>query len=236
LAVWEKNADFGVSFAAMARLAASHNRMFRQAAAAYLKPPSHSSVLPPFGPNQRSASFPYSTQFVYAGKSIDSELGVQVFDGAKPFWPAIRILPSGASLHSADSSPLSDTPLHGESQGSSNGVMRSWKRTEDGNIYVQCITAVYALARDPSPRVASLGRQVLRIVGVEAQVVKPSRASGLPTHQRNASVPAIPPTPPNPGVLHRSTSWVASASGWQCFPLANYCSSLIVFLVVLHLS
>ncbi|CAM6047767.1 unnamed protein product, partial [Sphagnum compactum] len=198
---------------AMARLAASHNRMFRQAAAAYLKPPSHCSVLPPFGPNQRSASFPYSTQFVYAGKSIDSELGVQVFDGAKPFWPAIRILPSGASLHSADSSPLSDTPLHGESPGSSNGVMRSWKRTEDGNIYVQCITAVYALARDPSPRVASLGRQVLRIVGVEAQVVKPSRASGLPTHQRNASVPAIPPTPPNPGVLHRSTSWVASASG-----------------------
>jgi hypothetical protein len=78
--------------AAMARLAASHNWMFRQAAAAYLKPPSHSSGFPPIGLNHRSASFLYSTQFMYSGKSIeDSELWVlQVFQWVPhftPFWP-----------------------------------------------------------------------------------------------------------------------------------------------------
>jgi regulator-associated protein of mTOR len=77
---------------AMARLAASHNWMFRQAAAAYLKPPSHSSGFPPIGLNHRSASFLYSTQFMYSGKSIeDSELWVlQVFQWVPhftPFWP-----------------------------------------------------------------------------------------------------------------------------------------------------
>ncbi|CAM6060131.1 unnamed protein product [Sphagnum tenellum] len=167
---------------AMARLAASHNWMFRQAAAAYLKPPSHSSGFPPIGLNHRSASFLYSTQFMYS-----------------------------------DNSPVSDTSLHGESPGSSDGFMRSWKRTEDGNVYVQCITAVYTLARDPYPRVASLGRQVLRIAGVEAHTVKASRAGSsgslLPTHQTNMSIPCLPPTYLIPGVIHRSASCLASASG-----------------------
>lgn len=119
-------------------------------------------------------------------------------------------------LKSAGNSPLSDTPLLAESvvNGSSNGACRSWKRTEEGNFYVQCITAVYALARDPSPRVAILGRQVLRIVGVESAVVASrAGANGVINHQRNVSVPALPPTLPMPGVLHRSTSWVASSSG-----------------------
>ncbi|KAH9551661.1 hypothetical protein CY35_09G025100 [Sphagnum magellanicum] len=167
---------------AMARLAASHNWMFRQAAAAYLKPPSHSSGFSPIGLNHRSASFLYSTQFMYS-----------------------------------DNSPVSDTSLHGESPGSSDGFMRSWKRTEDGNVYVQCITAVYTLARDPYPRVASLGRQVLRIAGVEAHSVKASRAGSsgllLPTHQTNMSIPCLPPTSLIPGVIHRSASCLASASG-----------------------
>lgn len=74
--------------------------------------------------------------------------------------------------------------------------------------------AAYALARDPFPRVASLGRKVLRIGGVEsAQVVVPSRAGGVVGYPRNPPVVALPPTPPMAGVLHRSTSWVASSSG-----------------------
>lgn len=121
---------------------------------------------------------------------------------------------------SAGNSPLPDNPVLGDcigiGNGPSNGGTRSSRRSEDGNVYVQCITAVYALARDPSPRVASLGRQVLRIVGVEsAQVVVASRVgmNGVVNPQRNASVAALPPTPPMAGVLHRSTSWVASSSG-----------------------
>jgi len=218
----------------MARLAASHNWMFRQAAAAYLKPPSHSSGFSPIGPNHRSASFLYSTQFMYSGKSIeDSELWVlQVFQWVPhftSFWPTPSKLCFFFSeqflspcIHSADNSPVSDTSLHGESPGSSDGFMRSWKRTEDGNVYVQCITAVYTLARDPYPRVASLGRQVLRIAGVEAHSVKASRAGSsgllLPTHQTNMSIPCLPPTSLIPGVIHRSASCLASASGWQSSP------------------
>jgi len=36
-------------------------------------------------------------------------------------------------------------------------------------------------------------------VGVESQVVKPSRASGLSTHQQKATIFGILPTPPNLG-------------------------------------
>lgn len=78
---------------------------------------------------------------------------------------------------------------------------------------MQCIIAVYALARDPFPRVASLGRKVLRIGGVESAQVVASRAGGVVSYPRNPPVAALPPTPPMPGVLHRSTSWVASSSG-----------------------
>jgi regulator-associated protein of mTOR len=78
---------------------------------------------------------------------------------------------------------------------------------------VQCIMAVYALAKDPSPRVASLSRKVLRIGGVESTQVVASRANGgMVNYPRNPPVAALPPTP-MPGVMHRSTSWVTSSSG-----------------------
>lgn len=109
---------------------------------------------------------------------------------------------------------MSGSQFLGESVGGPTNVgSRSWKRSEDGNVYVQCVTAVYTLARDPYPRVACLGRQVLRIMGVEsAQIVTPAR-NKAGSHQRNSSVPALPPSPSIAGVLHRSTSWVASTSG-----------------------
>lgn len=104
----------------------------------------------------------------------------------------------------------------GDSNGtaSSNGGTRLSRRSVEGSIYVQCIVAAYALARDPFPRVASLGRKVLRIGGIEsAQVMVSSRSNGgVLSYPRNPPVAALPPTP-MPGVMHRSTSWVASSSG-----------------------
>ncbi|KAG0566271.1 hypothetical protein M758_7G048400 [Ceratodon purpureus] len=201
---------------AMARLASSHNRMFRQAAAAYLKPPSHSAVLPGY----RNPGYSYPAQLMYPGSIPDADQGLQTLDGGTPYRSVMRIVRSSGSLAgspgSAGNSPVSDNAVLGESIGmvSSNGGSRSCRRMEEGNVYVQCIIAVYALARDPYPRVASLGRKVLRIVGVEsAQVVVASRAGGVISYPRNPPVAALPPTPPMPGVLHRSTSWVASSSG-----------------------
>lgn len=104
----------------------------------------------------------------------------------------------------------------GDSNGaaSSNGGTRLWRRSEEGSVYVQCIMAAYALARDPFPRVASLGLNVLKIGGFEsAQVVAASRSNGgVLSYPRNPPVAALPPTP-MPGVMHRSTSWVSSSSG-----------------------
>lgn len=105
---------------------------------------------------------------------------------------------------------------------SNGGGSRLYRRTEETSIYVQCIMASYALARDPFPRVASLGKKVLRIGGLEsAPVVVASRANGgVLSYPRNPPVAALPPTP-MPGVMHRSTSWVASSSGqllWGSYP------------------
>lgn len=121
---------------------------------------------------------------------------------------------------SAGHSPLSDNGLLGDANGaasSNGGGSRLYRRTEENSIYVQCIMASYALARDPFPRVASLGKKVLRIGGLEsAPVVVASRANGgVLSYPRNPPVAALPPTP-MPGVMHRSTSWVASSSGQLC--------------------
>ncbi|XP_024365360.1 regulatory-associated protein of TOR 1 isoform X3 [Physcomitrium patens] len=196
---------------ALARLASSHNRMFRQAAAAYLKPPSHSTILPASGAGYRSPR-------AYPSSTLDVEHSIRS-NGGTPYRSGLRVVSSNGSAGSAGTSPLSESQMLGDSVscgGSTDLGDRSWRRSEDGNVYIQCVTAVYALARDPSPRVACLGRQVLRMMGVEsAQIVVSARsgASKVSRHQRNSSVPALPPTPSIPGVLLRSTSWVASTSG-----------------------
>jgi regulator-associated protein of mTOR len=151
---------------------------------------------------------------------VDSATGLRVgLEGTTP--PrSMRSVMSSSSLPIAGSlqslSPEVTYTEEARSLGngsSNNGMGRTWRmRGEEGGIYVQCVAAVYALARDPSPHVASLGRQILRTVGVEV-VVKPLlRANSGPGHQRQLSVPAIPPSP-LPSGLVRSTSWVASTSG-----------------------
>nr|PNR35773.1 hypothetical protein PHYPA_021623 [Physcomitrium patens] len=205
---------------AMARLASSHNKMFRQSAAAYLKPPSHAAVLPTYGAGYRNPVYPYPAQLGHSGSYLDIDQGLQSLEEGIPYRPVVRIVrtsgSSAGSPASAGHSPSSDDPVFRESSGTaaSNEGSRLWRRSEAGSVYVQCIMAVYALARDSFPRVASLGRKVLRLSGVDAaQVVVPSRANGGVSYLRNTPVAALPPTPPVAGILHRSTSWVASASG-----------------------
>ncbi|BBN00072.1 regulatory associated protein of mTOR [Marchantia polymorpha subsp. ruderalis] len=203
---------------ALARLAIAHNRLFRAAASAYLKPPS--SMLSPTFAASRNASYGYTQQLAFAGSSMmDQSAGLRVgLEGTTPPRPLRPVmssgsLPSSGNLHGSPSELGYTEEARSLGNGpASNGVSRSWRlRGEESGIYVQCVAAVYALARDPSPRVASIGRQILRSVGVEV-VVKPVRTNSGPGHTRNASVPALPPTP-LPSGLVRSTSWVASTSG-----------------------
>ncbi|CAM6087832.1 unnamed protein product [Calypogeia fissa] len=203
---------------ALARLACGHNRLFRSAAAAYLKPPS-SNIMSPTFTASRSAGY---AALAFAGANVmDPSTGLRVgLEGTTP--PrSMRSVMSSSSLPvtgNLQNSPSPEITYTEEARSlgngsTSNGMSRSWRmRGEEGGVYVQCVAAVYALARDPSLRVASLGRQILRTVGVEV-VVKPLiRANSGPGHQRQLSVPAIPPSP-LPSGLVRSTSWVASTSG-----------------------
>lgn len=85
-----------VSCAAIARLASSHNRMFRLAAAAYLKPPSHAAVLPNYAPGYRSpGGYHYP---IYPASHLDPDQGLQTLDGGTPYRPVLRVVASSGSL------------------------------------------------------------------------------------------------------------------------------------------
>ena len=87
-----------VIVSAMARLASSHNRMFRQAAAAYFKPPSHTALLPAYGTGYRNSGYPYPTQLIFAGSYPDADQGLQSLDGGIPYSPFMRMVRSNGSL------------------------------------------------------------------------------------------------------------------------------------------
>lgn len=76
-------------FAALARLASSHNRMFRQAAAAYLKPPSHSTILPASGAGYRSPR-------AYPSSTLDVEHSIRS-NGGTPYRSGLRVVSSNGS-------------------------------------------------------------------------------------------------------------------------------------------
>lgn len=107
-------------------------------------------------------------------------------------------------------SPLSDdSSQHSDSgilnDGVSNGVVNHMRpKPLDSAIYSQCVLAMCTLAKDPSPRIATLGRRVLSIIGIEQVVTKPVMSMG------NTSRPVDPttaaPTPSLAGLV-RSSSW-----------------------------
>nr|GFC40443.1 regulatory-associated protein of TOR 1 isoform X4 [Tanacetum cinerariifolium] len=72
----------------------------------------------------------------------------------------------------------------------------------DNALYSQCVSAMCTLAKDPSPRIAGLGRRVLSIIGIEQVVtksVKPAAASVRPGESST--------TASSLAGLARSSSW-----------------------------
>lgn len=84
--------------AAIARLASSHNGMFRLAAAAYLKPPSHSTVLQASAGGQKSPGGYLSPTVVFAASHSTADHGSQTIDGGTPNQPVFRGVSSSGSL------------------------------------------------------------------------------------------------------------------------------------------
>ncbi|KAH7387516.1 hypothetical protein KP509_16G026500 [Ceratopteris richardii] len=205
----------------LSRLVLGHNKHLKASAAAYLKAPSNSIISPlPAVPAIRSTgSYSNAAQMVAGNSVIGSGLRVGSDSGVP-----MHISMSSPSLNTSatqgsPSSSLFGTESHRQvGNGSTdNGIPRP--RHENSNrFYSQCVLAIYALARDPSPYVASLGRQLLRSIGVEPVVVNPGRGTGASAsnvspssgHQRNSSVGAVAPIFSG---IPRSFSWIDSPSG-----------------------
>lgn len=89
--------------AALARLTTSHNGMFRLAAAAYLKPPSHATVVPASGAGQRSPGGYTSSTVVLVASQPD---GDPISDAGTPNQPGFRGVTSSSSLEGLAGSAL----------------------------------------------------------------------------------------------------------------------------------
>lgn len=219
----------------LSRLAVGHNKQLKPMAAAYLKPPSNTVLtsLPALTSiRSPTGSYTHAAQMVIAGSSVamNHSSGLRVgsesavppremhVNASSPSLPSSGVM-RGSPFSDGSSYPSEETRVLGTLT-TSNGVPRPRRqRAEESGFYVRCFQAMYALGRDPSPRVASLGRQVLRTIGVEPVVVSHMRAGGGPSprpgaspgHHRNSSVGAAPPTPLSG--LPRSFSWIDSTSG-----------------------
>ncbi|CAH8391318.1 unnamed protein product [Eruca vesicaria subsp. sativa] len=183
---------------ALARFAFGHKKHLKLAAASYWKPQS-SSLL---------TSLPSIAKLHEAGSATIVSLHMSPLTRAstesQPVAREARI--SSSPLGSAGlmhGSPLSDDGIMHESV--SNGAVHQ-QRLFDNAVYSQCVRSMFALAKDPSPRIASLGRRVLSIIGIEQVVAKSSKPTGRLGEAATTS------NTPLAG-LSRSSSWFDMHAG-----------------------
>ncbi|KAK1270551.1 Regulatory-associated protein of TOR 1 [Acorus gramineus] len=202
---------------ALARFAFGHNKHLKSVATAYWKPSNHILSSLPSLANIKSPSSGYTSvgQYMHSGSAISSPIG-----------PVLRVgsdhTSSGLDGRVSTSSPLASTGImHGSPQSddssqhsdsgvllkdnASNGVINySRSKPLDSAMYTQCVLAMYTLAKDPSPRVANLGRRTLSMIGIEQVVTKRSIRPG--------DSPSTSTSPALSG-LARSSSWFDMNAG-----------------------
>ncbi|MQM11366.1 hypothetical protein Taro_044270 [Colocasia esculenta] len=210
--------------AALGRFAFGHNKHLKSIAATYWKPQSNSllSSLPSLA-NIRSPGSGYSNsgQYMQPGSSISSQIGPVLRVGSE-ILSASRDGRVSASSPLAASGILNGSPLSDDSSqhsdsgillkdNISNGVI-NFSRTLplDNPVYSQCVLAMYALAKDPSPRISCLGRKTLSIIGIEQVVTKTLRSNGGGIQSGDSSAPS---PGPNLAGLARSSSWFDMSAG-----------------------
>ncbi|KAE9591951.1 putative transcription factor WD40-like family [Lupinus albus] len=197
---------------ALARFAFGHNKHLKSIAATYWKPQTNSLLnsLPSLtNINGSGGGYPSQNQHTPHGSILSSQIGpvLRVGNDSSSAVRDGRVTSSSPITSSGimHGSPLSDTSSHHSDSGIlhngfSNGVVnQTWPRPLDNALYSQCVLAMCTLAKDPSPRIANLGRRVLSIIGIEQVVAKPSK----PTVVRNNELAASPSL----AGLARSSSW-----------------------------
>ncbi|XP_042050118.1 regulatory-associated protein of TOR 1-like isoform X1 [Salvia splendens] len=177
---------------ALSRFAFGHNKHLKSVATSYGKPQSGSVLtsLPSFAVKGSSSGYTTPTHYMSHGSIVPSPIAplLRVGNDSQPLVRDGRVSTSSPLATSGimHGSPLSDdSSLHSDSgapnDSVSNGVLHHSRRKPlDNALYSQCVLAMCNLAKDPSPRVASLGRRVLSVIGIEqvvAKSVKPAGAS-----------------------------------------------------------
>ncbi|KAK9920305.1 hypothetical protein M0R45_028863 [Rubus argutus] len=187
---------------ALGRFAFGHNKHLKSIAAAYWKPQS-SSLL---------TSFPALVSIKGPG-SASSQIGPLLRVGNDNSLVRDGRVSTSSPLASAGimhGSPLSDDSSHHSDSGilddgGSNGIVNHLTpKPLDNAMYSQCVLAMCTLAKDPSPRIAKIGRRVLAIIGIEQVVAKPVRSS-VNSVRPGESITASPS--PSLAGLARSSSW-----------------------------
>ncbi|XP_061357786.1 regulatory-associated protein of TOR 1-like isoform X2 [Gastrolobium bilobum] len=197
---------------ALARFAFGHNKHLKSIAAAYWKPQTNSLLnsLPSLTNIKGSGGgYPNQNQHMPHGNIVSPQIGpLRVGNDNSSVVRDGRVsssspLTSSGIMHG---SPLSDDSSHHSdsgilNDGFSNGVINhSGPKPLDNALYSQCVLAMCTLAKDPSPRIANLGRRVLSIIGIEQVVAKPLKPTAVRTVEATAG-------------LVRSSSWLDMNGG-----------------------
>lgn len=208
---------------AFARFAFGHNKHLKSVAASYWKPHSNSlmSSLPSLANINNPSGYSNTGQYMQAGSSIPSQIGpvLRVGSDSTTVGRDGRITTSSplATPGIMHGSPLSDdSSQHSDSgillnDNTSNGVIDySRSRAFDSGMYSQCVSAMCTLAKDPSPRIAGLGRRILSMIGIEQVITKTLRFGSGSVRQGD---PSTSSPSPNFAGLARSSSWFDMNAG-----------------------
>ncbi|KAK4396053.1 Regulatory-associated protein of TOR 1 [Sesamum angolense] len=200
---------------ALSRFAFGHNKHLKSVAAAYWKPQSGSVLtsLPSFTFKGSGSGYTTPTHYMPHGSIVPSPVAplLRVGNDSQVVARDGRVSTSSplAATGVMHGSPLSDDSSQHSDSGAlnecvSNGVLNhSMRRPLDNALYSQCVLAMCNLAKDPSPRVASLGRRVLAIIGIEQVVAKSIKTSGMSSRPGESTTTASTSL----AGLARSSSW-----------------------------
>ncbi|CAA0830582.1 Regulatory-associated protein of TOR 1 [Striga hermonthica] len=176
---------------ALSRFAFGHIKHLKSVASAYWKPQSGSVLtsLPSFAFKGSSSGYTTPTHYMPHGSIIPSSIAplLRVGNDGQTVARDVRVSTSSplATPGIMHGSPLSDDSSHNSDSGApndsaSNGVLNhSTRRPLDNALYSQFVLAMCNLAKDPSPRVAGLGRRVLSIIGIEQVIARPAKPVGV---------------------------------------------------------
>lgn len=201
-----------------------HNKHLKSVAAEYWKPQTNSLLKSrPSLANISSPNNVYSHNNILQGSSgLASHIGpvLRVGSDSSATGRDGRISTSSpiatnsvmhGSPQSDDSSQHSDSGIllreSASVMGSNGGLSSTRSRPVDSGIYSQFISTMCSVAKDSYPRIATIGRRALSLIGVEQVVMKNTRFSSGGAHLGETSAP-----PSNFGMA-RSSSWFDMNSG-----------------------